>query len=399
LVPKPVTKLKILHLISSLDIGGAEMQLAELLERTDRTRFETIVVCLINVGSVAETIRAQGIPIHSLGMRRSIPSLSAIQKLRALIMMERPQILQTWLYHADLLGLVVAKLTGVQSLVWNVRCSHVEMQHYPKLSKLVLAVLSRLSVVPDAVIVNSEAGRAAHARIGYRPRRFEVIPNGIEVDRFRPDSSAGEWLRDELQLSNEAVIIGLVARYDPMKDHEMFLAAARQVCAKHKQAHFILCGNGVDSTNTELARLIEVYGLTQHIRLLGGRSDIERISAAFDIACSTSAFGEGFSNAVGEAMACGVPCVVTDVGDSALIVGSTGRVVPPRNVNAFANALCELIEYGSQVRQILGAKARARIIERYDSRAMAVRYEQFYLSLCPRPSDDTIVGEARPSYR
>ena len=386
-----------MHLITTLDTGGAEMQLAKVVDQTDHSGLSHCIVSLIDAGLVGKLIRSKGIPVHSLGMKKGIPSLSAVRKIRELIAIEQPQILQTWLYHADLLGLIVGKMAGVPSLVWNVRCSHVEMQHYPKLSRLVLTVLSLLSVVPDAVIVNSEAGRAAHARIGYRPKRFEVIPNGIEVDRFRPDISAREWLRRELRLSGESVIIGLVARNDPMKDHEMFLAAARQVCEKHSQAYFILCGNGVDKNNAKLNRLID--GLTEQIRLWGGRADIERITAAFDIACSSSAFGEGFSNAVGEAMACGVPCVVTDVGDSALIVGSTGRIVPPRNANAFANALCQLIQCGAEVRNLLGAKARERIVERYDSRAMAARYEQFYLSLCARPTGVGIFEETRPSYR
>jgi glycosyltransferase involved in cell wall biosynthesis len=378
--------LKVVHLISTLNRGGAEMQLAKLIAGSDRDKFEHAVVSLIDVGPVGQLIREQSIPVYTLGMKRTIPSLSAVYKLWKLIKTEQPLILQTWLYHADLLGLIVGKLTCVQTLVWNVRCSDVDMQYYPKLSKLVRTVLSRLSGIPDAVVVNSEAGRAAHARIGYRPKRFEVIPNGIEVNRFRPDILARKLLRSSLQLPEETLIIGLVARYDPMKDHEMFLAAARQVCAKHQQAYFILCGNGVDSKNIQLTRLIDVYGLTERIRLLGGRSDIETITPAFDIACSSSAFGEGFSNAVGEAMACGVPCVVTNVGDSALIVGSTGRVVPPRNANAFANALCELIECGTEKRQLLGANARARIVEQYDSRAMAARYEQFYLSLSAKTS-------------
>jgi glycosyltransferase involved in cell wall biosynthesis len=373
--------IKITHLISTLEIGGAEIQLAQLLASATREQFRHSVISLIDAGPVAEMIRSQGIPVYSLGMERSVPSLSSIWKLHQLLSIERPQILQTWLYHADLLGLIVGKLARVPSLVWNVRCSDVDMEHYPKLSKLVRTALSRLSVLPDVVIVNSAAGRAAHARIGYRPRRFEVIPNGIEVDRFRPDCSAAAWLRGELRLSGEAVLIGLVARYDPMKDHEMFLVAARQVCGKHPRAHFILSGKFVDKSNTRLTKLIESYGLTQRIRLLGGRSDIERITAAFDIACSSSAFGEGFSNAVGEAMACGVPCVVTDCGDSALIVGSTGRVVPPRNAKAFANALCELIEAGPEIRRELGEKGRARIAERYDVNRMAARYDQVYLSL------------------
>ncbi|PWT76529.1 MAG: group 1 glycosyl transferase, partial [Chloroflexi bacterium] len=166
------------------------MQLAKLLTRTDRTRFEHCVVSLINAGPVGEMIRAQGTPVYSLGMKRSVPSLSGLWKLWRLICTEQPQILQTWLYHADLLGLLVAKLANVPALVWNLRCSLVDMHYYPKLSALVVRILSRLSAIPDVVIVNSKAGREAHAHIGYHPKRFEFIPNGFELDRFRPDSSA-----------------------------------------------------------------------------------------------------------------------------------------------------------------------------------------------------------------
>jgi glycosyltransferase involved in cell wall biosynthesis len=380
--------LKVLHLISTLDIGGAEMQLAKLLTRADSAKFQTSVVCLIEIGSVGEKIRAQGVPVYSLGMKRSVPSLSAIWKLRKLIALERPEILQTWLYHADLLGLIVGKLAGVPSLVWNVRCSRLDMQRYPKLSKLVLNILVRLSMIPDAVIANSESGRAAHIKIGYRPKRFEIISNGFELDRFRPNESAREWLRRELQISEDDTIIGLVARYDPMKDHKTFLSAAAMVHERHRKAYFVLCGTGVNSDNVQLNELIELYEIRKHVRVLGVRLDTESITAGFDIACSSSAFGEGFSNAIAEAMACGVPCVVTDVGDSSHIVGFTGKVVPPQNANALADALCELIEVGPAIRKELGKKARARIAERYDINAMAAKYDKLYLSLCRQTSHD-----------
>src|SRR5215204_2688894 len=186
--------LKILHLITSLDVGGTEMQLAKLLARTDHSCFEHCVVSLINIGPTGEIIRGQGIPVYSLGMKRSVPSISGLWKLWRVICVQQPQILQTWLYHADLLGLLVGKLARVPIIAWNLRCSLVEMQYYPRLSKLVVRFLSRLSAIPDAVVVNSEAGRQAHTHLGYRPRRFELIPNGVELDRFRPDPSAREWL-------------------------------------------------------------------------------------------------------------------------------------------------------------------------------------------------------------
>jgi glycosyltransferase involved in cell wall biosynthesis len=391
-------KSKIMHLITTLNTGGTEMQLAKLLARTDQVRFEHCVVSLINPGPVGEMIRAQGIPVYSLGMRRSVPSLSGIFKLWRLIRAKQPLILQTWLYHADLLGLLVGKLARVPVLAWNLRCSLVDMQYYPKLSRFVLRILSRLSAIPDAVVVNSEAGRQAHTHLGYRPRRFDLIPNGFDLERFRPDPSAREWLLREFQLSQDAVIIGLVARHDPMKDHRTFFAAAQEVRARHSDAYFILCGTGVDGQNTELARLMENHGLARYVRLLGPRQDTQKITAGFDIACSSSAFGEGFCNAVGEAMACGVPCVVTDVGDSAQIVGPTGRVVPPRNSEALANALSEFIAYGTEARNSLGMQARARVEELFDINKMAVRYEQLYLSLCSTVSHATIFGETRRSH-
>jgi len=388
---------KVLHLISSLDVGGTEMQLANLLARMDRRRFEHCVVSLIVAGPVGEMIRAQGIRVYSLGMRRSVPSPSAVWKLWRLIRIERPQIVQTWLYHADLLGLLVGKLAHVPLLAWNLRCSWVDMRYYPKLSKFVVRILSRLSAIPDVVVVNSQAGREAHLSLGYHPKRFEFIPNGFDLDRFRPDSSAREWLRMEARLPKDAMIIGLVARYDPMKDHHTFLTAARQVHTKHSHAYFVLCGTRVNEENVALTRIIEDYGLSRYVRLLGPRHDIRRITAAFDIACS-SASGEGFSNAIGEAMACAVPCVVTDVGDSAQIVGPTGKIVPSRNPEALAKALSQLIECGAEMRKQFGVKARARIAEQFDIDGMAIRYEQLYLSLTNAASHAVICGETRPSH-
>jgi glycosyltransferase involved in cell wall biosynthesis len=173
-----------------------------------------------------------------------------------------------------------------------------------------------------------------------------------------------------------------------MKDHKTFLAAARIVGERHGQAYFILCGTFVDTNNVELNGLIDLYELRNRVRVLGVRSDTETITAGFDIACSSSAFGEGFSNAIAEAMACGVPCAVTDVGDSSQIVGFTGKVVPPQDPTGLADALCELIEAGPGIRKELGEKARARIAERYDIKAMAAKYDQLYLSLCKQTSDE-----------
>ena len=328
-------------------------------------------------------IRKMGIPICSLGMRRTVPSVRALWKLWRFLRRERPHILGTWLYHADLLGLIAGKMAGVPALVWNVRCSTIQLRYYPWLTGVVFHVIARLSKIPDAVIVNSDAGRLAHLRAGYRPRRFEVIANGFDLEQFRPDALARQRLITELGLPGGAIIIGLVARYDPMKDHGVFLAAARKVIVRHPEARFVLCGEGVSLANAALTDTVNNYELNDVVRLLGLRQDISDITAALDIACSSSLFGEGFSNTIGEAMACGVPCVTTDVGDAAAIVGTTGKVVAPADGEAFANALSELIECGAEVRRSLGRQARAKIVACFDMRIIANQYHQLYQSLMP----------------
>lgn len=374
---------KVMHLITTSETGGTEIQLDRLLARMDHPSLQHCVVSMAAVGAVGERIRSRGIPVYSLDMKRGGLSLSGafgLWKLWSLVRIERPLILQTWLYHANFLGLLIGKLMGVPSLFWNLRCAGMEMKHYPKLSRMVVRMLSYLSRIPQVVVVNSEAGRVAHALVGYRPKVFEVIPNGFELDRFRPDARAREWCLNEFKMTQDAVIVGLVARYDPMKDHAMFLAAARKVHARHPNAYFVLCGKQVDERNTGLMRLVEKHGLEQAVRLLGLRQDISKITAAFDIACSSSSFGEGFSNAIGEAMACEVPCVVTDVGDSGRIVEATGRVVPPRNAEVFAAALSELIACSRETRRSMGVQARTRIAEQFDINRIADRYEKLYLS-------------------
>ena len=339
------------------------------------------MVSLIDIGPTGRLIQDMGIPLYSLGMRRTIPSVRAVRKLWRFLRRERPDILWTWLYHADLLGSVVGKAAGVPVLVWNVRCSDLQLHHYPWLTGVVFHLIARLSGLPDAVVVNSHAGRMAHLRAGYRPRRLEVIPNGFDLEHFCPDASARQRLITKLGLPEGAVIIGLVARYDPMKDHEMFLAAARDVVVRHREARFVLCGEGVSSDNAALMCRVRHYELTDAVHLLGLRQDIPDITAAFDIACSSSQFGEGFSNTIGEAMACGVPCVVTNVGDAAAIVGTTGRVVAPADGVAFAKALNELIECGEEGRRSLGRRARARIVEHFDMHVIADRYRELCQSL------------------
>ncbi len=369
--------IKIMHIITDLSTGGAERMLDKLLCRMDRSRFQNVVVSMTNLGTLGERIKSSGISVFTLGMRLGVPNPIGLGRLLRILRKERPHILQTWLYHADLLGLIAGKMARVSTIIWNLRCSDMDMRYYSKLSSLVINLLAKLSSFPEAVLVNSEAGQKFHRDLGYKPRRWVHIPNGFDLDCFQPDSNARATFRNELGVSDDIILIGLVARYDPMKDHETFLQAACLLLKNYAGVHFVLVGSGVDDSNKDLSASIVTLGKAKCFHLLGERKDIPHIMAALDIAAITS-LTEGFSNVVGEAMASGVPCVVTDVGDLAMIVGDTGCVVPPKDPEALASAWRELIDIGTEARYKLGISARCRIEENFSLSHIISKYEIVY---------------------
>jgi glycosyltransferase involved in cell wall biosynthesis len=300
-------------------------------------------------------------------------------------------VVQTWLYHADLLGLVARWLGQAPRLVWNVRCSESIG------STVVRAVLTRFSATPEAVVINSQAGRAYHERLGYRPKRWEYIPNGFDTSVLRPDEGARKRLRGALGIEPDATVIGISARYHPMKDHATFLAAAARLVATRPQTVFVMVGAGMDERNRELLGTIEGYSLAANVRLLGERTDMPAVYPAFDIGTLSSAFGEGFSNVLAEAMACGVPCVATDSGDAAEIIGPTGQIVPPREPEALAAAWDALVEAGSDGRRRIGAAARDRIVRIYDLSVITARYEALYEELLAGAAPASLGAYARPT--
>ncbi len=365
----------IVHLITDLELGGAETALVKLLAAHRHAPYTPVVVSMTGRGALGDAIEAEGVSLHSLDMRRSRIDLSGLFRLIGLLRRYRPEILQSWMYHADLLGLIAGRLMRVPRILWNVRCSNMDMSAYPRMSRRVVRLLARLSRQPEAIVVNSRAGQAWHQRLGYRPRRWVYIPNGFDTARFRPDPEARAAVRSELGIPPEAPLIGMLARIDPSKDHGGFLAAAARLSAQRPEAHFLLAGTGVSADNPILAG---AAALGARMHLLGERRDAPRLIAALDIATLSSAFGEGFPNFVGEAMACAVPCVVTDVGDSRRIVGDCGLVVPPSDVEALVQAWARLIAVGPEARAELGAAARARIQNEFTTEAVAKKYQALY---------------------
>jgi glycosyltransferase involved in cell wall biosynthesis len=346
--------------------------LTRLTTGITRDRFRSVVVSMTNAGKMGPILTGAGIEVETLGIRRGLADPRGLTRLLRLLRTRRPQVLQTWLYHADLLGLFARWLGRAPCLMWNVRCSESTG------SDAVRLVLRQFSSMPDVVVVNSLAGQRFHQNLGYRPRRWEHIPNGFDTRELRPDDRIRTRLRAELGINDEVVAIGLPARYHPMKDHANFLAAAAELAQRRRDVLFLLVGTGVEPSNRELVEAIGAHGLTHRVRLLGERGDMGAIYPAFDIATLSSAYGEGWPNVIGEAMSCGVPCVATDSGDTAEILGGTGLVVPVRDPTALAAAWERLAALGSEGRRLLGVEARKRVVREYDLATIIGRYEALY---------------------
>jgi glycosyltransferase involved in cell wall biosynthesis len=365
-------RIKVAHLITGLETGGAERMLAQLAARIDSGKFETLVVSMTGVGPMAAAIEAAGVPVETLRLTRGTPDPRALPRLVRVLRRFRPHILQTWLYHADLLGSAVRLLGVAPHLLWNIRCS--EMVDAARLPR----ILARCARLPDAIVVNSAAGQTFHSSLGYRPRCWTVLPNGFDTQILRPSPEERARRRAGFGWDEATVVIALPARYHPMKDHATFLAAAARLALRLPNTRFVLIGSGCNRENPELARLTAAHGLAERLVLLGERADLYRLYPAFDVVTLCSAYGEGFPNVLGEAMSCGVPCVATAVGDSPAIIADTGKVVPPRDPEALAAAWEELAQLDATSRIARGARARAQIVEKFSLAPIVARYEALY---------------------
>jgi glycosyltransferase involved in cell wall biosynthesis len=373
-------RIKVLHLITSLDTGGAEAMLTRLATAMDRRRFENVVVSLTTTGPLAARISAEGIRVAAVGMSRSMPTPTALWRLYRLLRAERPDVLQTWLYHSDFCGLLAGRAARVPAIAWNIRCAQTDDRYTRGVNGVLVRILARLSLYPDAVAVNSQAGRDVHTALGYRPKHWVVLENGFNLTRFHPDPAARHALRQEIHAAESDRIIGLVARHDPLKDHDTFLRAAALLGKTSPGVHFVLVGSGVDASNQVLTATIDKLGIADKIHMLGARDDVPFLTAGFDIATCCS-LGEGFPNVVGEAMACGVPCVVTDVGDAALIVGDSGLVVKPGDPKALSDGWQQLIAKDADSLGNLGRRALERVEANYSMNRCIERYQTFYSEL------------------
>jgi len=369
-----VTDRRILHVITDLNVGGAETMLYRLVQVPEMARCEHRVVSLTSPGAIGDRLRQLGIESLALGMGR-FPSPLKIVRLARIVRDFRPAVVHTWMYHANLIGGIAARLAGGVPIVWAIHSCVLEPGRARWTTRWTVALGAWLSGwLPDHIVAVSRASRDQHVAIGYDPTKLVVIPNGFDVEQYRPDPGARRAVREELRLDPDAVVIGLVARIDPVKDHASFIRAAALLARRQPHAAFLFCGDGTE----HLAGAIDGAGLSDRFRLLGHRDDVPRVMNALDVATLCSAAGEAFPLVVGEAMACGVPCVVTDLGDCSYLVGETGRVVRPRDPEALAAAWEEMVLLGPDGRHRLGREARRRIEREFSLRRVAAEYAALY---------------------
>jgi glycosyltransferase involved in cell wall biosynthesis len=351
-------------LIRALSAGGAERQ-AVTLARGLAERHD-VRLLLFYGGTGDDTPRARGLSIASLGKRGRWDMVRFYERLRGEIRTRRPDVLYSMLPAANVAAALAWRRRRGTALVMGVRASRMRLENYDRITRASYALEALLARRADAVIANSEAGRDAAVARGFPAARLHVVHNGIDVTHFRPDPAARAAWRSRLRIAAEDPVVGMVARVDPMKAHDVFLDAAARLRLVRPRSRFILAGTGADPANTSLTDAIARRDLNAAVALVGERTDIESLYPAFDIASLSSAFGEGFPNAVAEAMAAGVPCVATDVGDCRDIVAETGRIVAPRDADALAAAWESLLTLAPDARASLGAAARARIVAHYD---------------------------------
>jgi glycosyltransferase involved in cell wall biosynthesis len=369
-----MSRARITHVIGSLALGGAERSLCALTAHHDSHTTAVHVVTLLDGGPLRRTLEEQGVVVESLAMKRRLPDPLAILRLARVLRRQRPDVVVTWLDHSNVIGGLAAQLAGRVPVVWNIRHCAPMRNDARALTRLVGWSSTRLSPwLPERIVYVSQAARTLHAETGFADDRAIVIPNGFDPVAFHPDPQARRAVRDELGVARDCLLVGLFGRYHADKDHANFLRAAARIRQSLPAARFLLCGTDIDAGNSALVHQLDRSGLRDACHLLGPRDDMARLAASLDLQVSSSVT-EAMPRVVGEAMACGVPCVVTDVGDSALLVGDTGHVVPAGDDRALADHCLALLQTSSASRQALGLRARQRIVEQFSLDRMVVRH-------------------------
>jgi glycosyltransferase involved in cell wall biosynthesis len=353
----------------ALDIGGAERQLVALANGLVERGHRVSVLTFYGGGRLRQTLDGR---VNAVGLEKSgrYDVVGFQRRLWRALDGLNPSVIYSWLPVANIAAGVYALFRPRSRVVWSLRAGAAEFSTYNWMHGLAHRCEQLCSRLPRRIIANAEAGRADAIARGYPESRVVVVPNGIDTRLFTPDPEAGAKLRDALGIAAAAPVIGHIARFDPMKDHRTLLEAAARLCAVDPEIRILMAGDGDARYAAGLEAKIAELGLAGKVRLLGAREDMPALYNACDIVALSSRFGEGFPNVLGEAMACGVPCIATDIGDARQIIGDTGDIVPIAEADALAAGCRRLLDRRAQQGQALAAACRARIVERFSLDAM-----------------------------
>ncbi|WP_028357694.1 glycosyltransferase family 4 protein [Brackiella oedipodis] len=367
-------KLKVVHLISGLGQGGAENVLMRLVLNAPQQQH--VVISMTDAGSYGKILEEHGVPVHCLGLPNGKFNLESLQRLMRALKQQAPDVLQTWMYHADFIGGMAARLVGIKNIVWGIRNSGANLEKSSRSSYFLARYFGWTSYfIPKKIICCAHQAKRRHALWHYQKNKMQVIPNGYDMSRWHSDEQARQDGRYQLGIQKDEPVLGFVARWNPLKDHANLIKALA-LCAQQKyDFKCLLIGKDMSTDNAELIRLLSEHNVLGQVILLGSRSDVPELMNVMDIHVLSS-MAEGFPNVVAEAMACGTPCVVTDVGDAAEIVADTGWVVPPSDPKAMAKAIQEALDsLQTPERQARSTAAREHILQNFSLQAMVSRYE------------------------
>ncbi len=367
-------RLRVLHAITGLSVGGAEVILARALEEIGDSEFEPRVVSLTTLGDVGPRIRRLGVQVEALEMS-SVPSPRGVLAFRRILRTFSPDVVQTWLLHSNVLAGTLARTPPRTPVVWGVHITDVRREVHGAVAVATRRAERMLARrVPASIVACSQSSADVMRDLGYPMDRVTTIPNGFDLERFHPSDNDRREVRDELGITPDALVVGHVARFHPMKDHRNLLRAAGILGKLVPGVEVVLCGKDVSPQNAELARWVEELGRSVRVHLLGPRPDPDRLFRAFDVLALSSVSGEALPLVIGEAMASGVPVVATDCGDAAEVIGDPERVVPVSDPDALARSMASVLTQPADARRELGARARARIAAEFSLSAMADAY-------------------------
>lgn len=341
----------------------------------DSREFRHSVISLTLLGKVGHDLTTEGISVTALRMKSLLDTPRVFWRLYRTIRLVKPDVVQTWMYHADMLGGLASRLAGNRRVIWGVRTTDVDAggKRATLMVRRVCAWFSHW--LPAVIVCAADSSRRAHISVGYDASRMKVIANGFEV--MPVDAAAGASLRRQLGWGPESVVVGSVGRFHPVKDYDNFINACEVLAPQFPQLRFLLVGTNLDCKNVKLMERIFASGYVNRFALLGQRKDVAHCLSAMDLLCLHSRT-EGFPNVVGEAMAAGLPCVSTDVGDAALLIGSTGTIVPKENHLALADGLKSMIELTGEARCELGKNAKSRVAKEFSMLQCRERFEVLY---------------------